>query len=97
MPVCSAAGGGDRCGSAEGGEGSFGPHAFEVATSGDQELGSGVGADSVGGPQPGVVDGDLAVQCLGQGLMLGGQFFDAPGEALQCGEDRDVDCVPGRP
>lgn len=29
--------------------------------------------------------------------MLGGQFLDAPGETLQCGEYRGVDGVPGRP
>jgi hypothetical protein len=51
----------------------------------------------VGGPQAGVMGGDLAVQGLGEGIVLGGQFFDASGEALQRGEDRDVDHVPGRP
>ncbi|MFB7457026.1 MULTISPECIES: hypothetical protein [unclassified Streptomyces] len=41
--------------------------------------------------------GDLAVQGLGEGLVFGGQFFDASGEALERGEDGGVDRVPGRP
>ncbi len=72
MPVGPAAGGGDRRGSAERGERSLGPHAFRVASGGDQQLGGGVGADSVGGPQAGIVDGGLTVQGFGQGRVLGG-------------------------
>ncbi|MET7665202.1 hypothetical protein ABZS99_41540 [Streptomyces sp. NPDC005463] len=96
MPVRAAAGGGDGRGSAEGGEGRLGPQAFGIASGRDQQLGGGVGADAVGGPQTGVVGGDLAVEGPGQGLVFGGEFLDAPGEALQRGEDRCVDRVPGR-
>jgi hypothetical protein len=47
----------------------------------------------VGGSQAGVVEAHHAVQ----GLVLGGQLLDAPGEALQRGEDGGMDRVTGRP
>lgn len=97
MPVGSAAGGGNRCGSAQSGEGSLRPHPLGIAARRDQQLGGSVGADLVGSPQAGVMSGDLTVQGPGQLFVLGGQFLDAPGEALQRGEDGDVDRVPGRP
>jgi hypothetical protein len=97
VAVGAAAGGRDRCGSAESGEGSLGQHAFGIAASGDQQLGRGVGTDSVGGSQAGVVEAHHAVQGLDQGLVLGGQLLDARGEALQRGEDGGMDRVTGRP
>ncbi|MFG2791851.1 hypothetical protein [Streptomyces sp. NPDC048419] len=39
----------------------------------------------------------LAVQYPGQHLVLGGEFLDASGEALERGEDGDVHGVAGRP
>lgn len=66
------------------------------ATGGDKQLGRGVGTDSVGGSQTGVVEAHHAVQSLDEGLVLGGQLLDAPGEALQRWEDGGMDRVASR-
>ncbi|MFJ4428986.1 hypothetical protein [Streptomyces bobili] len=50
----------------------------------------------MGGSQAGVVDAHHAVHGLDQGLVLGGQLLEAPGEALQPGEDGGMDRVAGR-
>ncbi|GAA3358186.1 hypothetical protein GCM10017744_031720 [Streptomyces antimycoticus] len=44
-----------------------------------------------------VAGGDRGVQGLGQGFMFSGQLLDAPGKGSQCGQDRGVDRVSGRP
>lgn len=71
----------------------LGAEAVGVAARGDQQLGRGVRADAVSGPQARVELGDGVVQRGREFLVLGGQGLDASGQALQGGQDGVVDGV----
>jgi hypothetical protein len=66
---------GDGGDTAEHGEGGFAAQSAGVGAGGDEQLGSGVGSDAVGGAQGGVERG-------GQGVDLGGQLVGVAFEEL---------------